>query len=226
MDGDVFPNTIDYWGRRAWCSTATCRSAGRRQDDNSHFAVAIERPATTSTREPALIEARGPYVNNDESCRTLRCSTDMAPTGARAGRRHPAQGGLRAQPRWQQLDRRQRDGWASTSHVFNVLEKDAIRLQVVYGEGIASYMNDGAWTCAARDLRRGRRTHRPLGRSVRSQASRVLRPLLEREVVELDRLQLHGSGQHQLPGPDSFQKIDYARATCCITRENLMLAAS
>ena len=32
--------------------------------------------------------------------------------------------------------------------MFNVLEKDAIRLQVVYGEGIASYMNDGGMDLA------------------------------------------------------------------------------
>jgi hypothetical protein len=32
--------------------------------------------------------------------------------------------------------------------VFNVLEKDAVRLQVVYGEGIASYMNDGGMDLA------------------------------------------------------------------------------
>jgi hypothetical protein len=31
-----------------------------------------------------------------------------------------------------------------------VLEKDAIRLQVVYGEGIASYMNDGGMDLAPR----------------------------------------------------------------------------
>jgi hypothetical protein len=27
MDGDIFPNVVDYWGRREWCSCATRKSA-------------------------------------------------------------------------------------------------------------------------------------------------------------------------------------------------------
>ncbi len=44
-------------------------------------------------------------------------------------------------------------------------------------------------------------------------------------MVELDRLQLHGSRQHQLPGPDArSSKIDYASGNLLYyPAENLML---
>ena len=73
-------------------------------------------------------------------------------------------------------------------------------LQVVFGEGIASYMNDGGMDLApppcCRWLGRG-----PGARSrAADRRDGVLRSLLERPLVELDRLQLHRGRQHELPG--------------------------
>ena len=119
-------------------------------------------------------------------------------------------------------------GWGiNLGRRFNVLGKDAIRLQVVYGEGIASYMNDGGmdlaptahWTRTSVPDARGR------GGAADGRA-RLLRSLVERPVVELHRLQLHGGGQHQLPGRRRYQKGQYASVNLLYYPvENVMVGA-
>lgn len=154
MDIDVFPNTIDYWGpsgmvfyRNVQIRWTPFRS------DNSHFAIAIERPGNDiDSGSIRTIEGlEGVDVRNDEEVPDL---TAQYRFGGDWG--HVQFGGilrkvgyeLRVDPGdpWTEGSE---TGWGvNVGTVLNVLEKDAVRLQVVYGEGIASYMNDGGMDLA------------------------------------------------------------------------------
>ena len=154
MDIDVFPNTIDYWGPSGmvfyrnvqirWTSFKT---------DSSHFAIAIERPGNDiDAGNIRLIEGiEDLQVNNDEELPDL---TMQYRYGGDWG--HVQLGGILRKVGYE-IRANGADSWTEGSEtgwginvgsVFNVLDKDAIRLQVVYGEGIASYMNDGGMDLA------------------------------------------------------------------------------
>jgi len=155
MDIDVFPNTIDYWGPSGmvFYRNVQIRWTPYRTD-NSHFAIAIERPGNDiDSGNLRLIEGlEGVEVQNDEELPDL---TAQYRYGGDWG--HVQVGGilrkvgyeLRAEDSDDEWTQGSEMGWGlNLSSVINLLEKDAIRLQVVYGEGIASYMNDGGMDLA------------------------------------------------------------------------------
>lgn len=155
MDGDIFPNVIDYWGPTGmvYVRKPQFRWTPVRDDHNS-FAVALEDPGndidpgTLRELDPEL----GANLENDEKypdftlqyrykdgwghvqlaailrnvAYDTRNTADNEPKGSETG--------------W---------GVDLTGHV-NVLERDKILLGVVYGEGIASYLNDGGVDLAPR----------------------------------------------------------------------------
>jgi len=154
MDIDVFPNTIDYWGPSGmvFYRNVQIRWTPYRTD-HSHFAVAIERPGNDvdAGNLRLLPGFEDIEVNNDEELPDLT-----------AQYRHEGEWGhvlvggilrkvgyevrLTPEDDWVQGSER---GWGvNVGAVFNLLEKDAIRLQLVHGEGIASYMNDGGMDLA------------------------------------------------------------------------------
>jgi hypothetical protein len=154
MDIDVFPNTIDYWGPSGmvFYRNVQIRWTPYRTD-NSHFAIAIERPSNDiDSGNLRLIEGLEDVdVRNDEELPDL---TTQFRYGGDWG--HLQLGGILRKVGYE-LRTDPSDSWTEGSElgwginvgtVFNVLEKDAIRLQVVYGEGIASYMNDGGMDLA------------------------------------------------------------------------------
>jgi hypothetical protein len=154
MDIDVFPNTIDYWGPSGMVFYRNVQMRWTPyRNENSHFAIAIERPSNDiDAGNIRTIEGlEGVDVRNDEELPDL---TAQYRYGDDWG--HVQVGGilrkvgyeLRADPadRWTEGSEM---GWGiNLGSVINLLEKDAIRLQVVYGEGIASYMNDGGMDLA------------------------------------------------------------------------------
>jgi hypothetical protein len=154
MDGDVFPNTIDYWGPSGMVFYRNVQIRWTPyKTDSSHFSIAIERPGNDiDSGNLRLIEGLEDVdVRNDEELPDL---TAQYRFGGDWG--HLQFGGilrkvgyeLRSDPadEWTQGSE---TGWGiNVGSVINVLEKDAIRLQVVYGEGIASYMNDGGMDLA------------------------------------------------------------------------------
>ena len=155
MDGDVFPNTIDYWGPSGmvFYRNVQIRLTPWRTE-NSHFAIAIERPGNDI--DPGNLRLipglEGVEVENDEELPDL---TVQYRYGGDWG--HVQVGGilrkvgyeLRAEDSDDDWTQGSETGWGlNVGTVFNVFEKDAIRLQVVYGEGIASYMNDGGMDLA------------------------------------------------------------------------------
>ena len=154
MDIDVFPNTIDYWGpsgmvfyRNVQIRWTPYRTA------NSHFAIAVERPGNDiDAGNLRLIDGlEDLQVQNDEELPDL---TAQYRYGGDWG--HVQVGGILRKVGYE-LRATSADDWTEGSEtgwginvgtVFNVLEKDAVRLQVVYGEGIANYMNDGGMDLA------------------------------------------------------------------------------
>ncbi|MBP9592789.1 MAG: hypothetical protein KBE42_11990, partial [Steroidobacteraceae bacterium] len=148
MDIDVFPNTVDYWGPSGMVFYRNVQIRWTPwRTDTSHFAVAIERPSNdVDSGNLRLVEGLEDVdVRNDEEVPDL---TAQFRTQGDWG--HVQVGGilrkvgyeLRTDPanRWTEGSE---TGWGiNVGAVFNVLEKDAVRLQAAYGEGIASYMND------------------------------------------------------------------------------------
>ena len=211
MDGDVFPNTIDYWGptgmvfyRNVQIRWTPIRS------DNTQLAIAIERPGNdVDAGNVRLLEGfEDADVQNDETMPDItaqwRFTGDWGHFQA-AGILRKVGYEFRATPA---------DDWNSDSETgwgvnlgtsFNVFGKDKLMLQVVYGEGIASYMNDGGMDLAPQVL-----SAVPL--NVTAQVVPLTGVVAyydhywRREVVLLDRLQLHGSGQHELPGCRRLQQ--------------------
>jgi len=148
MDIDAFPNTIEYWGPSGmvFYRNVQIRLTPYRTG-HSNFAIAVERPGndvdTGTIRE--LDPELGANLQNDEKLPDLtahfytsgdwghfqlagilrdvafdsRNTPDHAPKGSEMG--------------W---------GVNATGHIA-LLEKDKLIGAVVYGHGIASYMNDG-----------------------------------------------------------------------------------
>jgi DcaP outer membrane protein len=154
MDIDVFPNTIDYWGppgmvfyrnvQIRWTPYST---------DNSHFAIAIERPGNDiDGGNVRLIEGfEDADIQNDEELPDLtlqwRLDGDWGHLQA-SGILRRVGFEFRATP-----DDEFRDGdemgWGiNLGSAISTFGDDMLRLQVVYGEGIASYMNDGGMDLA------------------------------------------------------------------------------
>jgi hypothetical protein len=149
MDIDVFPNTIDYWGPSGMVFYRNVQIRWTPyKTDTSHFAIAIERPGNNiDSGNLRLIDGfEDLEVNNDEELPDL---TAQYRFGGDWG--HLQFGGILRKVGYE-VRATSADPWTEGSEtgwginvgtVFNLLEKDAIRLQVVYGEGIANYMNDG-----------------------------------------------------------------------------------
>ena len=154
MDGDVYPNVYDYWGPTGMVFYRNVQirwTAFRTATD--HFAVAIERPG------------------NDVDAGNIREIDQLANAVVRADQKWPdltlqyrhndnwghvqASGILRSvgyevsangnAP----FSKGSQTGWGiNLGAGIKTIEKDQVLLQVVYGEGIASYMNDGGMDLA------------------------------------------------------------------------------
>ena len=208
MDIDVFPNTIDYWGPSGMVFYRNVQIRWTPyKTENSHFAIAIERPSNDiDSGNLRLIEGLEDVdVRNDEELPDL---TAQFRYGGDWG--HMQLGGILRKVGYE-LRADPADSWTEGSET-------GLGHQRRHGVQRA---REGRDPPAGRLRRRHRQLHerrrhgpRPVGELGRwnrgGSRSRggpahgragLLRPLLERQVVEFDRLQLHGSGQHQLPGP-------------------------
>lgn len=148
MDGDSFPNVIDYWGPNGmiFYRNVQIRYTPYRTD-NSHFSVAIERPGndvdagTLRQLDPVL----GPNIQNDEKLPDLTAHfytsdawghVQLAAILREVG--FDTKGTVDNKPSGSRM------GWGvNLSGHANLFEKDKLLGSIVYGNGIASYMNDG-----------------------------------------------------------------------------------
>ncbi len=154
MDIDVFPNTIDYWGPNGmvFLRTPQLRWTPYRTSTDE-FAVALEHAGNdVDAGNIRLIEE---FQN--ATVQGVRTVPDLAAHYRTDGSWGHAQLGAilrKISYEYQQtpaepFTRNSETGWGVTlgGHI-NVLEKDKILLQVVHGNGIASYMNDGGMDIA------------------------------------------------------------------------------
>jgi hypothetical protein len=148
MDIDVFPNTIDYWGPNGmvFYRNVQIRWTPYKTDSNQ-FAIAIERPGNDIDAgqirqfDPQL----GDSIQNDQKAPDLTAHwrTDgswghFQVAGILRDVAYDTKGTKNNEPKGSET------GWGvNLSGTINTIGKDKILLQAVYGQGIASYMNDG-----------------------------------------------------------------------------------
>jgi len=161
MDGDIFPNTIDYWGPAGMVFLRNPQLRWTPVKGDTSFAVAIENPGNDIDSGQFREVPDFPGAQGDQEYPDLTAQYRM-----KTGFGHVQAAGIL---RWigaevlcntSQTDPDALDfcpngvsevvyddsdtGWGvNLTGVINVLEKDAIRAGIVHGEGIASYMNDG-----------------------------------------------------------------------------------
>jgi hypothetical protein len=148
MDGDSFPNVIDYWGPTGmvYVRNPQLRWTPYRTD-HSDFAIAIERPSNDIDvgNIRVLAPELGNSIQNDEKFPDL-----TAHYYVRSDWGHFQLAGLLREVAYDTVntpDNRPkggRVGWGiNASGHANIFEDDKLIASVVYGDGIASYMNDG-----------------------------------------------------------------------------------
>ncbi len=152
MDGDIFPNTIDYWGPAGMVFFRTPQIRWTQGSDHTVFNIAIEHATddidTGQIRnfDPAL----GSAITNDEKVPDLTANVrekgdwghvQLAGILRRIGYDTP--GTVDNKPKGHEM------GWGLdlTSNL-NIRKNDHLKLGVVCGQGIASYMNDGGMDLA------------------------------------------------------------------------------
>ena len=153
MDIDVFPNVIDYWGPNGmvfWRNVQIRWTPWR--TENSSFAIGIEDPSndidTGQIRQfdPELgddIQANEELPNLAAHWRTAGDWGHVQVAGILRDLGYDTKGSVNNEPKGNVL------GWGvNLSGSIKLFERDKILLQCVYGDGIASYMNDGGMDIA------------------------------------------------------------------------------
>jgi len=157
MDPDVFPNTIDYWGPTGMIFLRNPQLRWTPYRGNgSQFAIAIESPS--SALDTGKIQDIDPE-DNPLSIQSENNLPDLTAQWRASGDWGHAQlAGIVRSVGYETQNTRNGEpsgdelGWglnASTS--LAVGERDKLHLQAAYGEGIASYINDGGNDLAPND---------------------------------------------------------------------------
>jgi hypothetical protein len=147
MDGDIFPNTVDYWGPNGMVFLRNPQIRYTYVTGANTFAVALEKPGNDI--DPGhvrlITDELGANIQGDEELPDLtghyRYMGDWG---------HVQIAGILRRVGYETIgtpDNKPSDskmGWGVdvTSNI-KTWQKDVLHLGVVYGEGIASYMNDG-----------------------------------------------------------------------------------
>jgi hypothetical protein len=145
MDGDVFPNTLEYWGPTGmvFFRNVQIRYAAMR-GDNELF-IALERPGASADQGTyaGRIELDGvsPHLPLPDLSAHFKKSGDWG---------HVQLAGMLRYIGWQDLNATALldetgnvMGWGlHLSTVLNLTKSDVFRGSIVYGEGVENYMND------------------------------------------------------------------------------------
>jgi hypothetical protein len=154
MDADVFPNTIDYWGPTGMVFYRNQQMRYTFPMDSSEFSIALENPDTALTVGKFRDACTSAVL--DESCDSaledvIRKHNDIPDVTLRYRSDndwgHWQLAGIARELGYERLDTGRKDsefGWGiNASTVINTFGQDKLKLQLVYGEGIGNYMNDG-----------------------------------------------------------------------------------
>lgn len=159
MDIDIFPNTIDYWGPPGMVFYRNRQARYSFPLDDSEFSVSIENPNTAFSvgrfRDTDGCDLPNPSpdcASSDSTAKDIFQSYNNVPDLTARYRRngdfgHVQVAGIARKLGYERLDnggKYDKFGWGiNTSAALNTWGADNLKLQVVYGEGIGNYMNDG-----------------------------------------------------------------------------------
>ncbi|MGH6911842.1 MAG: DcaP family trimeric outer membrane transporter, partial [Phenylobacterium sp.] len=147
MDGDTFPNTIDYWGPNGMVFLRNPQVRFTYKMDSGEFAIAVEKPGNDidpgNIRE--IAPELGANITGDEKWPDLTAHFKFGDDWG-----HVQIAGILRKVGYETIgtpDNRPKNskmGWGiNGSANIKTWNKDVLHLSAVYGEGIASYMNDG-----------------------------------------------------------------------------------
>ncbi|WP_020208039.1 DcaP family trimeric outer membrane transporter [Gilvimarinus chinensis] len=147
MDGDLFPNVIDYWGPSGMVYLRNPQIRWTPVEGNNSFAIAIENPGNDV--DDGLLGAAGFNLSGSETLPDL-----TAQYRAQDAWGHVQVAGILRDLSYEEQSTSDHEPSGSDlgyglniTSVLN-LGDDHLRAGVVYGEGIASYMNDGGMDMA------------------------------------------------------------------------------
>ena len=148
MDGDMFPNVIDYWGPAGMVYLRNPQARWTFFTGDTSLAVAIEKPGNDIDTDTA---SQGQFANGgDEELPDvtvqMRSAQDWGHlqfAGILRKVGYETVGAPDGEPEGSEI------GWGLNVSSNIKLPTGTIRGSVVYGEGIASYMNDGGMDMGA-----------------------------------------------------------------------------
>jgi len=144
MDPDVFPNSVEYWGPNGMVFFRNVQVRWMPLKGDSRITVALERPGAS---------ADGGIYRDRIELQDVKPHFPMPDISweARLGRSwgYVEAAGIVRRIKWKDVGTDQYDlsgsdwGWGlNFSSNLKVTEKNVLKLQLVYGEGIQNYMND------------------------------------------------------------------------------------
>lgn len=152
MDASIFPNVIDYWGPPGMAFTRPPQIRWTPISGNNSFAVAVERPGNDV--DPGQIRQFDPELG-DNIQGTQKVPDLTAQFRSEHDWGHFQIAGIARKVSFETLDTPNNEpkdhdfGWGiDATGSLKLFEKDKILAGVVYGEGIATYMNDGGMDLA------------------------------------------------------------------------------
>ena len=153
MDGDLFPNTIDYWGPSGMVFLRNPQIRYTFKDsDGLYFAAALETANTDvdigQIREldPSLgdnLRGKSPLPDLTLQARVSGDWGHLQVAGLLTKLAYETDGTPDNEPKNSRIG-----GGVNVSAILNAGKSTVFRLGVVYGNGIASYMNDGGMDLA------------------------------------------------------------------------------
>ena len=152
MDGSIFPNVVDYWGPCGMVFLRTPQIRWTPVSGDTSFAIAIEKPSNDI--DPGQIREFDPALAEDITA-SQRVPDLTAQFRMQDGWGHIQFAGILRQISFDTPDTPNNEpkdsklGWGlDVTSGIKVGAKDQVLLGVVYGEGIATYMNDGGMDLA------------------------------------------------------------------------------
>ena len=145
MDGDMFPNTIDYWGPAGMVFLRNPQIRWTPVRGANTFAVAIEKPGNDV--DTGMVGAEG--IQSDQPLPDV-----TAHYRNQGGWGHIQVAGILRQVAYESVANSDNEpdgdeiGWGINVSSNFKFGTDTLRLSTVYGEGIASYLNDGGMDMA------------------------------------------------------------------------------
>ncbi len=145
MDGDVFPNTLEYWGPTGMVFFRNMQVRYAAMRGKNELFIALERPGASADA--------GPYAGRIEldSVASQFPLPDLSAHFKKSGNwGHVQLAGMLRSIKWKDLNTSgiydisgSVVGWGlHLSTVLNLTKSDVFRGSVVYGEGVENYMND------------------------------------------------------------------------------------